>query len=79
LCGLVNVDRNELKDCKNCVRTRKHSGERYFVNPHCPRFTLYIGKNSAIKIMDDLIDDRPLTGSGSGEMTFELIDNYLLM
>jgi len=29
----------------------------------------------AIKIMDDLIDGRSLTGSG--KTTFELIDNYL--
>jgi len=29
---------------------------------------------SAMKIMDDIFDDWPLNG---GQMTFELIDNYL--
>jgi len=34
-----------------------------------------IGQKWAIKLMDDLIDDRPLTGGG--KTTFELIDHYL--
>jgi len=34
-----------------------------------------IGQKWAVKIMDDLIDDRTLTGSG--KMTFELFNNYL--
>jgi len=34
-----------------------------------------IGQKWAIKIMDDLIDDCPLTDGG--KTTFELIDNYL--
>ena len=33
-----------------------------------------IGEKSA-QIMDDLVDDWPLTGGG--EMTFESMDNYL--
>ena len=33
------------------------------------------GQKWAIKIMDDLIDDHPLTGGG--KTTFELINNYL--
>jgi len=36
-----------------------------------------IGQKWAIKIIDDLIDNRPLTGGG--KTTFELIDNYLLI
>jgi len=40
-----------------------------------PLFKELIGDKSAIKIMDDLIDDWLLTSGG--EMTFELMDNYL--
>jgi len=34
-----------------------------------------IGQKWTIKIVDNLIDDRPLTGGG--KTTFELINNYL--